>query len=150
MVIDERVARQVVIFSCLALAALTVRPIWVGIRMTRAPQVIRAEQFDGAIAGDGEPTPQEIRQAEMVLIRGMPPEQVANGFTPGQIAAAVNSNRMMDRARLEAWRERHAKRLAAAEARRPMGFVVIGVCVAVVALWGVGGMLIVRRARHDA
>ena len=33
-------AKQVVIFSCLALAALTVRPIWVGVQMVRAPPAL--------------------------------------------------------------------------------------------------------------
>jgi hypothetical protein len=137
-------ARQVVLFSCLALAALTARPVWKGIEMIRAPDVIRAERLKGVLVEEGPPSAEELRNAERVLMH-MGPDAVAKGFTPEQVAAAVASNRMMDRALHEAWQWRQAVRLEAALKRRKVGFAVVATCAAVLLAWGIGGVMLIRK-----
>lgn len=138
-------AKQVVLFSCLALAALTVRPIWEGVKMVRAPAAIRAERFDGVLTDQWPPGQEELKRAQRIMLQAVGPD-----YTPAQLEAAVRSNRMIDRVAHENWQERQAKRVAAAARGRWRGFAVIGTCVAVIALWAVGGVHIIRRAERDA
>jgi hypothetical protein len=138
-------ATRVVLFSCLALAALTVRPIWEGARMVRAPAAIRAERFDGFLTDEWPPGEAELKRAQRIMIQAVGP-----GYTDAQLEAAVRSNRMIDRVAHENWQQRQAKRIAAAERGRLRGFAVIGTCVAVIALWAVGGTIIIRRAGRES